>query len=55
MKNIIFNFIIWASVVIMILAILSFIAFEIYLWITYGGKPIEEIPFWAIWLMWGEK
>lgn len=29
-------------------------AFWIYAIITYGGKPITEIPIWAVWLLFGK-
>jgi hypothetical protein len=41
----------WILVVIGILIALSIIALEVYVWITYGGKPIGEIPSWALWFM----
>jgi hypothetical protein len=34
----------------------SFMAFEIYLLVTYGGKPLNEIPTWVVWfLFWRDK
>lgn len=36
---------------ILILAVLAFIGLEIYVWVTYGGKPVTEIPAWALWFM----
>lgn len=29
--------------------------FIIYCWATYGGKPVGEVPTWALWLMWGRR
>lgn len=38
-----------------VLVIVSlFIIFEVYLWVTYGNKPIEEIPLWVLWFLWGK-
>lgn len=37
--------------IVLILAFLGCIGTCIYCWITYGGKPIEEIPLWALWFM----
>lgn len=47
------------NVVLIILAIavlfgLTAFGFFIYALIVYGGKPITEVPFWAIWLMQGK-
>ena len=39
--------------VIILLAVAS-ASMCIYCWITYGGKPVKEIPFWALWFMWGK-
>lgn len=34
----------------------SFMAFEIYLLVTYGNKPLNEIPTWVVWfLFWRDK
>lgn len=30
------------------------VGFVIYVWIVYGGKPITEIPAWALWLIWNK-
>ena len=35
----------------LILIILGLIGVEIYVWVNYGGKPITEIPAWALWFM----
>lgn len=38
-----------------VLVIVSlFIIFEVYLWVTYGNKLIEEIPLWVLWFLWGK-
>ena len=30
------------------------IAFWVYALVTYGGKPITEVPTWAVWLIFGK-
>lgn len=30
--------------------VILFIGFEIWTAITYGGKPMSEVPFWAFWM-----
>lgn len=30
------------------------IVFWFYAFITYGGKPIAEVPTWAVWLIFGK-
>lgn len=30
------------------------IAFFVYTFVAYGGKPITEVPTWAIWLLFGK-
>lgn len=43
---------IWAVILTLLVAVVvGFIGLEIFVWIVYGGKPVEEIPFWALWLM----
>lgn len=37
--------------IVVILVLLGCIGTSIYCWITYGGKPVEEIPLWAFWFM----
>lgn len=39
-------------VICIIIAIISII-FEIYLMVTYAGKPTSEIPFWVVWFLFG--
>jgi len=48
------NLLVSAGAVLMTLALLSFVGLIIYAWVTYGGKPVSEIPAWALWLMWGK-
>lgn len=45
----------WLLIVFCILALVAFLGLEIYLWVEYGGKPLGEIPTWALYLMWGKK
>ncbi len=42
-------------IVFCVLVVVAFIGLETYLWINYGGKPIGEIPTWALYLMWGKN
>lgn len=37
------------------LVVAGIIATTIYCLITYGGKPIQEIPGWALWFMFGGR
>lgn len=36
-----------ACIVVMIIVII----FNIWLGVTYGGKPAGEVPFWVFWIM----
>jgi hypothetical protein len=42
----------WVLVIVGILIILAYVGIEIYVWVVYGGTPIDEIPMWALRLMW---
>lgn len=33
------------------LILIGLISTSIYCWINYGGKPVSEIPAWALWFM----
>ena len=33
---------------ILVLFIVAVLGFGVYVWVTYGGKPITEIPSWAV-------
>lgn len=44
----------WVLIIVGILLILACIGIEIYVWVVYGGTTIDEIPMWALWLMWGK-
>ena len=37
------------------LALVGLLAAEICAWVMYGGKPIDEVPLWAIWFMFGGR
>ena len=37
---------------IILVILILLIVFEVYLWVTYGNKPVEEIPFWVLWFLW---
>lgn len=30
------------------------VVFWVYVLVTYGGKPITEVPTWAVWLIFGK-
>ena len=38
-----------------IIIIVGLASVEIFCWITYGKKPITEIPSWALWFMIGKR
>ena len=46
--------IVFLSYILPILLVIGFITFEIVLWVQYGSKPIDEIPFWVLWFLWGK-
>ena len=37
--------------IVFLLAIAAFFIFYIYVLVTYGGKPITEVPTWVWWLL----
>ena len=45
----------WTIVFVVILSIIviSIMSTTIYCWITYGNKPVSEVPNWALWFMFG--
>lgn len=46
----------WILCFIAVVALAIFgIVMSIYVCVTYGNKPIEEVPFWAIWWLFGGK
>ena len=42
-------------IVLVVLLVLGSIATSIYCFVTYGGKPINEIPSWAFVFMFGGR
>ena len=51
MKINILNILLILLTIVIACIVAAFIVLEIYVWLTYGGKPITEIPSWALWLM----
>lgn len=52
-KKIDFILIFYISVIVIGAALLlTLIGFTIAAWVQYWNKPIDEIPMWALWLMW---
>ena len=48
--------IIWAFVLaILVIGILGLIGTEIYVWIKYANTPINELPAWVIFFMFGHR
>lgn len=50
----------WREIIILILAgivvagVLATLGMTVYCWVVYGGKPVSEIPVWALWFMFGK-
>lgn len=42
------------ATIILALLCVAIIAAWIYAFVEYGGKPITEIPTWALWLIFGK-
>ena len=56
MKKIDRDTIFWSVMFFFLIALaIGAIAVEIFVWITYGGKPVTEIPSWALVFMFGGK
>ena len=50
------NFIIlWVVVLIAVIAVVSSVVAYAYALIAYGGKPISEVPTWALWFLFSGK
>ena len=49
------NIILISILVIITLAVLGLIGFEIYLWVHYGNMPKDQIPAWVWWWMLGGR
>ncbi len=47
----------WLYVLYIVIALLAIsgISISIYCWTTYYNKPVNEIPFWALWFMFGRR
>lgn len=41
--------------VLSVAVILGLIAVEIYIWVTYANVPVEELPAWVIFFMFGRR
>lgn len=39
------------AIIALAIILIAIIIFEIWTAITYGGKPVSEVPFWAFWVM----
>ena len=47
---------VWLLVLlILVIVVIVVIVFTVIAWVQYGNKPIEEIPMWALWLMWNGR
>lgn len=44
----------WVVIVVVVLLAVALFGFIAYVWLVYGGKPITEIPAWALWLIWNK-
>lgn len=53
MKEKVLIFFGWLMVILFIAFIAFIIWLEIYLWITYGNLPPDEVPSWVHWWMMG--
>ena len=40
---------------VLVLFIVGVIAFEIYIWVSFGSLPVTEIPAWALLFMFGKN
>lgn len=48
--------ILYVSIIGLFIALIAgTIGVEIYVWVTYGNKSIDEVPFWALIFMFGGK
>ncbi|MBR0189017.1 MAG: hypothetical protein IJQ23_01370 [Clostridia bacterium] len=43
------------QIIIFSLIVVAVLGVAIYVWTEYGGKPITEIPAWALYFMWGKN
>ena len=44
----------WTVIIVVVLIALACIGISIYGWINYGDKPIDEIPAWLLYFMFGK-
>lgn len=44
---------IYSVIAVIVLGVLTCGGISIYCWCVYGGKPVGEIPTWALWFMFG--
>lgn len=47
--------ILWIIIFAFAILALGFIGIELYVWITYASKSVNEIPLWALFFMFGGK
>jgi hypothetical protein len=40
------------GIIIVSLAIIAYVAFDIWVWVKYGNAPRDETPNWVWWFMW---
>ncbi len=40
-------------IALMALTALTVGGLTVYCWVAYGGKPVTEVPSWALWFMFG--
>ncbi len=45
----------WFIIILWFLIIITLVVAEIIVWVIYGNLPIDEIPAWALWFMFGRK
>ena len=42
-------------IVVIVAIVLGLIAVEIYVWVTYSNTPVEELPAWVLFFMFGGR
>lgn len=45
------TFLYYLVITLLCILLVTFIVMEIYVWISYSGKSVNEIPAWALWFM----
>lgn len=48
-----FRFYSWLGIAVIAALVIGYAATSAYCFIEYGGMPVDEIPFWALWFMFG--